>query len=162
MKSIDDLLYDIVNRERNLEINRKERLETKAQRFATFSGIFISILSTYFFFILDIESIINLSWLVKGLLLTAISILGISLFLFLFSMRTLRDETFNLEKLLNAIINLEFNVGLKKVITTLIQYTKITRGVNNHKAKLLLYGTIFFFSGVISMIIGIFISIMLI
>jgi len=155
MKTIDDLLYDVVNRERNLENNRKEKLETKAQRFATFSGIFISILSTYFFFILDIESIINLPSFIKGVLITAICLLGISLLMFLFSMRTLRDETFDLEKLLNSIVNLELNVALKRVISTLIQYTKITRGTNNHKAKLLLYGTIFFFSGVVSMIIGI-------
>ncbi len=159
MKSIDDLLYDIVNRERNLEIKRKEQLETKAQRFATFSGIFISILSTYFFFIL---SIINFPLFVKGILITAICLLGVSLILFLFSMRTLRDETFDLEKLLSTLVKLEFNTALKKVISNLIQYTKITRGVNNHKAKLLFYGTIFFFSGVISMIIGIFISIFMI
>ena len=77
-------------------------------------------------------------------------------------MRTLRDETFDLEKLLTTLVKLEFNTALKKVISGLIQYTKITRGVNNHKAKLLFYGTIFFFSGVISMIIGIFTSIFLI
>ncbi len=159
MKSIDDLLYDIVNRERNLEINRKEQLETKAQRFATFSGIFISILSTYFFFILGI---INFPLFVKGFLIIAICLLGVSLILFLFSMRTLRDETFDLEKLLSTLVKLEFNTALKKVISNLIQYTKIIRGVNNHKAKLLFYGTIFFFSGVISMIIGIFSSIFMI
>jgi len=162
MKSIDDLLYDIVNRERNLEITRKERLETKAQRFATFSGIFISILSTYFFFILNIESIVNFPLFVKYFIIAAICLLGVSLILFLFSMRTLRDETFDLEKLLTTIVKLEFNTALKKVISGLIQYTKITRGVNNHKAKLLFYGTILFFSGVISMIIGIFTSIFLI
>ena len=81
MKTIDELLYNIANRERDLEIERKEKIETKAQRFTTFGGIFISIISTYFIFTAKNQDTIPL--LIKWELIVAVMIFGISLFLLL-------------------------------------------------------------------------------
>ena len=107
------MLYDIANRERNLEIERKEILETKAQRFTTFGGIFISIISTYFFFTGNNQDIIPP--LIKWELIVSLVIFGISLFLFLLSMRTMRDKTFDMEKLANKIENNGLNVAINKI-----------------------------------------------
>lgn len=153
LKTIDELLYDIANRERGLEIERKEKLETKAQRFTTFGGIFISIISTYFIFTANNQDTIPL--LIKWELIVAVMIFGISLFLLLLSMRTLRDKTFDVEKLTKKISDNELNVALAKIIGNLIQYTKFIRNINNHRAKLLYFGIDFFFGGLICMIAGI-------
>ena len=157
MKSIDDLLFNIANQERNLEIQRKENLETKAQRFTTFGGIFISIISTYFFFIANNRETIPI--LIKWFLIIAITIFGVSEFLLLLSMRTLRDNNFNVESLAIQIVNLKLDVAIDKVSRNLIQYTKVIRGDNNHRAKLLLFGSGLFFTGLIFMICGIIVTI---
>lgn len=153
LKTVDDILYDIANHERNLEIERKEKLETKAQRFTTFGGIFISIISTYFIFTANNQDTIPL--LIKWELIIAIMIFGISLFLLLLSMRTLRDKTFDVEKLANKIGNNGLNVAIGKIIGNLIQYTKFIRKVNNNRAKFLFFGIGFFFGGLVCMIAGI-------
>jgi len=153
LKTIDDMLYDIANRERDLEIERKEKLETKAQRFTTFGGIFISIISTYFIFTTNNQDTIPL--LIKWDLIVAILIFGISLFLLLLSMRTMGDKTFDIEKLVNKIGNNGLNVAIRKIIGNLIQYTKFIRKVNNNRAKFLYFGIGFFFGGLLFMITGI-------
>ncbi len=160
MRSTDDLLYDIANQERNLEIQRKEKLETKAQRFTTFGGIFISIISTYFFFTANNQDTIPI--LIKWFLIIAITIFGVSVFLLLLSMRTMRDVTFQVERLATQIVNLKLDVALGKVSGNLIQYTKVIRGVNNRRAKLLFFGIGLFFAGLIFMISGIIITIFII
>ena len=160
MKDVDELLYDIANQERNLEIQRKEKLETKAQRFTTFGGIFISIISTYFFFTADNQDTIPL--LIKIFLILAITVFGFSIFLLLLSMRTMRDITFDVESLATQIVNLKLDVAIGKVIGNLMQYTKVIRGVNNHRAKLLFFGIGLFFIGLIFMISGIIITIFLV
>lgn len=153
MKSIDDLLFNIANQERKLEIQRKENLETKAQRFTTFGSIFISIISTYFFFTANHQETIPI--LIKWFLVIAITIFGVSDFLLLLSMRTLRDNTFNVENLAIQIVNLKLTIAIGKVSGDLMQYTKVIRGVNNHRAKLLFYGIGLFFVGLGFMICGI-------
>ena len=153
MKTIDNLLYDIANNERNLEIERKEKLETKAQRFTTFGGVFISIISTYFIFTVNILTTIPL--LIKLVLITAIIIFGISLLLMLLSMRLLGDSTFDLEKLTNKIENDGFEIALGKVIGNIIQYTKHLRENNNNRAKLLYFGIWVFYLGLTALIVGI-------
>lgn len=153
MKTIDNLLYDIANTERNLEIERKEKLETKAQRFTTFGGVFISIISTYFIFTVNILTTIPL--LIKLVLITAIIIFGISLLLMLLSMRLLGDSTFDLEKLTNKIENDGFEIALGKVIGNIIQYTKHLRENNNNRAKLLYFGIWVFYLGLTALIVGI-------
>jgi len=153
LKSIDDLLLNIANQERNLEIQRKENLETKAQRFTTFGGIFISIISTYFFFTANNQETIPI--LIKWFLILTITIFGVSEFLLLLSMRTLRDNPFNIESLAIQIVNLKLDVATGKVSRNLLQYTKVIRGVNNHRARLLFFGSGLFFAGLIFMICGI-------
>jgi len=153
LKTIDNLLYNIANTERNLEIERKEKLETKAQRFTTFGGVFISIISTYFIFTANILTTIPL--LIKLVLITAIIIFGISLLLMLLSMRLLGDSTFDLEKLTNKIENDGLEIALGKIIGNLIQYTKHLRKINNNRAKLLYFGIWVFYLGLTLFIIGI-------
>ena len=153
LKTIDNLLYDIANSERNLEIERKEKLETKAQRFTTFGGVFISIISTYFIFIANILTTIPV--LIKLFLITAIIIFGISLLLMLLSMRLLGDSTFDLEKLSYKIENDVLEIALGKVIGNIIQYTKQLRKINNSRAKLLYFGIWGFYVGLTVLIVGI-------
>ncbi len=153
MKTIDNLLYDIANSERNLEIERKDKLETKAQRFTTFGGVFISIISTYFIFMANI--LITIPLLIKIFIITAIVIFGISLLLMLLSMRLLGDSTFNLEKLTTKIEKDGLEIALGKVIGNLIQYTKHLRKINNDRAKLLYFGILCFYGGLTALIVGI-------
>lgn len=153
LKTIDDLLYDIANSERNLEIERKEKLETKAQRFTTFGGVFISIISTYFIFTANFLTTIPL--LIKLVLIIAIIIFGFSLLLMLLSMRLLGDSTFDLEKLTNKIENDGLEIALGKIIGKIIQYTKHLRKGNNNRAKLLDWGIWSFILGLASFIVGI-------
>ena len=49
MKETFDLLYDVAYKELDSERDRKFKIETKAQRFATFTGILFSVVSSYFF-----------------------------------------------------------------------------------------------------------------
>lgn len=153
LKTVDELLYDIANRERNLEIERKEKLENKAQRFTTFGGIFISIISTYFIFTANNQDTIPL--LIKWELIVSVLIFGISLFLLLLSLKTMRDKTFDVEKLTHKIIGNDLNVAIAKIIGNLIQYTKFIRNINNKRAKSLFFGVSFFFGGLVCMIVGI-------
>ena len=153
LKTIDELLYDIANRERNLEIERKEKLESKAQRFTTFGGLFISIISTYFIFTANNQDTIPL--LIKWGLIVAVIIFGISLSLLLLSMKTMSDKTFDVEKLTHKISENELNVATAKIIGNLIQYTKFIRIINNRRAKFLFFGINFFFGGLVCMIVGI-------
>ncbi len=153
LKAVEDIIYDIANRERNLEIKRKEKLETKAQRFTTFGGIFISIISTYFIFTANVQDVMPL--LIKWELIVAILIFGISLFLLLLSMRIMGDKTFDIEKLVNKIGNNELTVAISKIIGNLIQYTNFIRKINNNRAKFLFFGIGFFFGGLVIMIVGI-------
>ena len=160
MKDVDELLYHIANQERNLEIERKEKLETKAQRFTTFGGIFISIISTYFFFTTDNQDTIPL--LIKVFLIITITVFGLSIFLLLLSMRTMRDITFDVESLATQFVNLKLDIAIGKVTGNLIQFTKVIRGVNNYRAKLLFFGTGLFFIGLIFMTSGIIITIFIV
>jgi len=153
LKTVDELLFDIANRERNLEMERKEKLETKAQRFTTFGGIFISIISTYFIFTANNQDTIPL--LIKWELIVAVVIFGISIFLLLLSMKTMRDKTFDVEKLTHKISSNDLNIAIAKIIGNLIQFTKFIRNINNIRAKFLFFGIIFFFGGLVCMIGGI-------
>jgi len=47
------------------------------------------------------------------------------------------------------------NTAKKRIIGNLIQYMRVIRATNNHKAELLFYGIILFFSGLFVMILGI-------
>jgi len=79
-------------------------------------------------------------------------IFGISLFLLLLSLKTMRDKTFDVEKLTHKISSNDLKVAIAKVIGNLIQYTKFIRNINGKRAKFLFVGIIFFFGGLVYMI----------
>jgi len=157
---IADVLYDIANHERNLEIERTEKLETKAQRFTTFGGIFISIISTYF--IITTNTSEGIALLIKIILIGPTIIFGISLFLLLLSMRITKYKTFNVESLTHEVENDDPKNAISKIIGNFIQFTKFMRNLNDNKTKFLAFGIYFFFGGLFCMIAGIIIMVVVI
>jgi len=92
----------------------------------------------------------------------SIILFGIGIFLLLLSMRTMRDVTFNLERLSRETEGESVEAATGRVVGNLMQYIRVIRAVNNHKAKLIFFGTGFFFIGVISMIFGIVCSLLMV
>ncbi len=146
------LLYEIACRELEIEKDRKENIETKANRFVLFGGILFSIISAYFF--VSFDKIINKFYLVF-LLISLIS-LAISIFFFIYCLKTYKYTYFNMKELIIFGHSLEYDVIIKRLTGTFSKYIHQRRVKNDKKVKFLYIGIRVFFIGLILMIFGIF------
>ncbi len=149
--NVAQLLFDTSIRELDIEKERKENIETKAQRFVIFSGILFSIISTYFLVFFD--RALNKIYLV--FLILSIIILTISILYFIYTLKTYNYTYFDMEELIIFAQDCNYDDLIKRLTGTFSEYITERRVINNHKVSFIVIGYRFFFSSLILMIIGI-------
>ena len=148
---VAQLLYETTIRELGNEKERRENIETKAQRFVIFSGILFSVVSTYFLgFFKTFDKIY--------LIIFIISLIGlaVSIFFFTYTLKTYNFKYFDVEKLIIFAQNYEYVGLIKRLTGTFSDYIIERRYINNRKVKFLDVGCIFFFISLALMVLGIF------
>ncbi|MHA1755154.1 MAG: hypothetical protein ACTSVV_00185 [Promethearchaeota archaeon] len=161
MKETHEILYDIANNERKIEINRMDKIETKAQRYITFAIVFLSFNSTYFLFYFGNYTNNNVLITLKMIFFISCILFAGSIFLLLLSMKLYNDLTFDMVNLINISRNDSQKVALMKITGNIVTFLNHKRGVNNRKVFILTWGIRLFFAFIVSLLTGLLISIIL-
>lgn len=145
------MLFEIASNELKFENQKKEIIETKAERFVSFGGTLFTIISAFFFIYL--ENLINKVYM--------IFLLGSSLFLLasilfsIISLKTYKYSSIDIRKLIIKCHDWKSDDFVKHYTGNLVEAIESRRDINIKKSKALKKSIILFFISLLFLIIAI-------